>query len=83
MWSVSIICMTKKLISNWTKFVWRIEAWYAHTKEVFPFWVARQLPKPVVMWCFIWVHSLSGNGPGKEYSDAYDLAKKKWKLKSF
>lgn len=49
--------------------------------EKISLWIAWRLPPRVVRWCFIRVFSLSGNGPGNEYKEAYDLCTEVWKIK--
>jgi len=48
--------------------------------EKIALWIAFRLPKRVVLWCFIRVHSLSGEAPCDGYKKAYDLACDKWRM---
>lgn len=52
-------------------------------KEKLAWWIAKRLPKRVLLYAFCIVHGLKGEAPeyGGEYSKAYKLWVEKWKLK--
>jgi hypothetical protein len=56
----------------WTRGWGPRDWWYWFRMEGFPFWVARHLPKRVLLWAFIHVYAKDGQSPGPEYCRVYD-----------
>lgn len=63
----------------------KIKCWYYHTfkyhyekqRDNFNLWLAGKLPKRLVMWCFIKIHSQEGNAP----CECYSRLLRKWDVK--
>lgn len=52
---------------------WRVQLFMDETKDKLCWLIVRLLPARAVLFAFVKVHALSGDCPGKEYCEAYDL----------
>jgi len=56
----------------WTRGWGPRDWWYWFRKEGLPFWIARHLPKRVMLWAFIIVYGNGFDSPKDDYKQVYD-----------